>query len=97
MTTIRLKDAIKAIAQGGYIQEPSNYFSKHTTVLDKDFKYVGSVTYNCYFEIKDYLHGLWQHGHQLKGDDCLDKAYRYSTIKGDLKKLNQNLNARTLG
>jgi hypothetical protein len=91
MTTIRLKDAIQAIAQGGYIKEPSNYFSKHTTVLDKDGNYVGSVTYNCYFEVLDYLHGLWQHGCQLKGDDYLDKVYNYATVKGDFKKLNQVL------
>ncbi len=97
MATIKLKDAIKAIAQGGYIQEPSNYFSSHTQVLDKEFKYVGSVTQNCYFEVMDYLYGLWQHGNQLTGDNYLDKAYRYSTIKGDLKKLNQNLKERTLG
>ena len=91
MTTIRLKDAIQAISQGGYIKEPSNYFSKHTTVLDKDGNYVGSVTYNCYFEVLDYLHGLWQHGHQLKGDDYLDRVYHYSTVKGDFKHLDQIL------
>jgi len=94
MATIKLKDAIKAIAQGGYIKEPSNYFSKHTSVLDKDFKYVGSVTYNCYFEVKDYLYGLWQHGSQLIDNEYLDEAYHYSTITGDLKKLNQNLKTR---
>jgi len=91
MTTIRLKDAIQAIAQGGYIKEPSNYFSKHTCVLDKNGNHVGLVTYNCYFEVLDCLHGLWQHGHQLKGDDYLDKVYSYATVKGDFKKLNQIL------
>jgi hypothetical protein len=91
MTTIKLKDAIKIISQGGYIKEPSNYFSSHTIILDKDCNHVGSITYNCYFEIKDCLSGLWKHGHQLNGNDYLDKVYRYSTVKGDFKQLNQKL------
>jgi hypothetical protein len=91
MATIRLKEAIQAIAQGGYIKEPSNHFSRYTTVLDKDGDHVGSVTANCYYEVMDYLSGLWKHGCQLKGDDYLDRVYHNSTVKGDFKHLDQIL------
>jgi hypothetical protein len=94
MKTIRLKEAIKTIALGGYIKEPSNYFSTHTSVLDDEGNCVGMVTYNCYFEVLDHLHGLWKFGHQLKGDDILEKVYGYATVKGDFKKLNGFLNKK---
>jgi len=91
MNTIKLKEAIRVIAQGGFIQSPSNHFSTHTSLCDKDGLQVGRVTQDCYFEVMDCLYGLWKHGCQLKDEDFMEKVYHYSTIKGDFKQLNKVL------
>lgn len=91
MNTIKLKEAIRVISQGGYIQSPSNHFVTHTSILDDKGRPIGRVTQDCYFEVMDCLYGLWKHGCQLKGEDFMEKVYHYSTIKGDFKQLNQSL------
>ena len=91
MNTIKLKEAIRVIAQGGFIQSPSNHFSTHTSLCDKDGLQVGRVTQDCYFEVMDCLHGLWMHGNHIKGDDYMERVHHYSTIKGNFKQLNKVL------
>jgi len=91
MNTIKLKEAIRVIAQGGFIKNPSNHFSTHTSLCDKDGLQVGRVTQDCYFEVMDCLHGLWTHGNHMKGEDYMEKVHHYSTIKGNFKQLNKVL------
>ena len=87
MKTYRLKEAIQILAHGGFIKEPSYYFSKHTPLFDKFGVIVGWVTYDCYFEISDalgYEHngGLLKSGRKFEGFDT-DRATPFSTITGD--------------
>jgi hypothetical protein len=91
MNTIKLKEAIRVIAQGGFIKSPSNHFSTHTSLCNKDGIEVGRVTQDCYFEVMDCLHGLWTHGNHMKGEDYMEKVHHYSTIKGNFKQLNKVL------
>lgn len=65
MKTYRLKEAIQVLAHGGFIKEPSYYFSKHTPLFDKFGAIIGWVTYDCYFEISDAL-GYEHNGGLLK-------------------------------
>lgn len=87
MKTYKLKDAIKVLAHGGFIKEPSYYFSKHTPLFNKFGEIVGCVTYDCYFEICDalgYEHsgGLLKSGRKFQGFNT-DRATPFSTISGD--------------
>jgi hypothetical protein len=87
MKTYRLKEAIQVLAHGGFIKEPSYYFSKHTSLFDKFGDLLGCVTYDCYFEITDALgyehnNGLLKSGRRFVGLDT-DRATPFSTITGD--------------
>jgi hypothetical protein len=87
MKTYKLKDAIKVLAHGGFIKEPSYYFTKHTPLFSKYGAIIGFVTYDCYFEIIDSLGyqnngGLLKSGRKFEGFDT-DRATPFSTISGD--------------
>ena len=87
MKTYRLKEAIQVLAHGGFIKEPSYYFSKHTSLFDKFGDLLGCVTYDCYFEITDALgyehnNGLLKSGRRFVGLNT-DRATPFSTITGD--------------
>ena len=87
MKTYKLKEAIQVLAHGGFIKEPSYYFSKHSPLFDKFGALIGFVTYNCYFEITDalgYQHngGLLNSGRKFEGLDT-DRATPFSTINGN--------------
>ena len=87
MKTYKFKEAIQVLSHGGFIKEPSYYFSKHTPLFNKYGELLGSVTYDCYFEISDalgYEHngGLLKSGKKFNGFDT-DRASPFSTIKGD--------------
>jgi hypothetical protein len=87
MKTYRLKEAIQVLSHGGFIKEPSYYFSKHTSLFDKFGDLLGCVTYDCYFEITDALgyehnNGLLKSGRRFVGLDT-DRATPFSTITGD--------------
>jgi len=87
MKTYKLKEAIQVLAHGGFIKEPSYYFSKHSPLFDKFGALIGWVTYNCFFEITDalgYEHngGLLKSGRKFEGLDT-DRATPFSTISGD--------------
>jgi hypothetical protein len=87
MKTYRLKEAIQVFAHGGFVKEPSYYFSKHSPFFDKFGALIGWVTYNCYFEITDalgYEHngGLLKSGRRFEGLDT-DRATPFCTISGN--------------
>jgi hypothetical protein len=87
MKTYKLKEAIKVLAHGGFIKEPSYYFSKHTPLFDKFGALIGWVTYDCYFEVTEslgYEHndGLLKSGRRFEGLDT-DRATPFSTISGN--------------
>lgn len=87
MKTYRLKEAIQVLAHGGFVKEPSYYFSKHSPLFDKFGALIGWVTYNCYFEITDalgYEHngGLLKSGRRFEGLDT-DRATPFCTISGN--------------
>ena len=87
MKTYRLKEAIQVLAHGGFVKEPSYYFSKHSPLFDKFGALIGWVTYNCYFEITDalgYEHngGLLKSGRRFENLDT-DRATPFCTISGD--------------
>lgn len=87
MKTYKFKDAIKVLAHGGFIKEPSYYFSRHTPLFNKFGLIVGLVTYDCYFEIVDSLgfehnNGLLKSGRKFEGLST-DRAAPFSTINGD--------------
>lgn len=93
MKTYRLKEAIQVLAHGGFIREPSNYFSTHTTLFNRYGALVGYVTYNCYFDICDALGYAHQYGLLKSGKhtkyvpkefDDVNYAWNYKTISGDL-------------
>ena len=87
MKTYKLKDAIQVLAHGGFIKEPSYYFTKHTPLFDKFGAIVGWVTSDCYFEITgalgyEHIGGLLKSGRRFEGYDT-DRATPFSTITGD--------------
>jgi len=87
MKTYKLKEAIQVLAHGGFVKEPTYYFSKHSPLFDKFGKIVGCITYDCYFELTDalgYEHngGLLKSGRKFTGYDT-DRATPFSTITGD--------------
>lgn len=105
MKTYKFKEAVQVLAHGGFIREPSNHFSKHTSLFNKYGALIGYVTYNCYFDICDvlgYAHqdGLLKSGKNTeyipKEFDDVNYAWNYKTISGDLslcKKMeNVNIN-----
>lgn len=89
MKTFKFKEAIYELSHGGFIKEPSNYFSKHTGVYNKYGICICWVTYNCYFEITDAL-GYAHNTGILKSGKYEEYAGNYSvwgfsTINGDFK------------
>ena len=87
MKTYKFKEAIKVLAHGGFIKEPSYYFTKHTPLFSNYGALIGFVTYDCYFEIIDslgYEHngGMLKSGRKFQGFDT-DRATPFSTITGD--------------
>ena len=87
MKTYKFKEAIKVLAHGGFIKEPSYYFTKHIPLFSKYGALIGFVTYDCYFEIIDslgYEHngGMLKSGRKFQGFDT-DRATPFSTINGD--------------
>ena len=73
MKTYKFKEAIQVLAHGGFIKEPSYYFSKHTPLFDKYGDLVGQVTYNCYFDITEAL-GWSHHGGLLKSGKYFENS-----------------------
>jgi hypothetical protein len=95
MKTYKLKEAIQVLAHGGFIKEPSYYFSTHAPLFNKFGELVGQVTYNCYFDVTDAL-GWSHHGGLLKSGKYFentesDYAWHYSTISGDFHLVNKML------
>jgi len=93
MKTYKLKEALQILSHGGFIKEPKYYFSKHTSLFNKDGDMVGYVTYDCYFDICDslgYAHcdGLLKSGKRTeyipKEFDTVNWAWDYKTISGNL-------------
>jgi len=95
MKTYKLKEAIQVLSHGGFIKEPTYYFSKHSPLFDKFGVMIGLVTYDCYFEVTDalgYQHngGLLKSGRKFEGYDT-DRATPFSTITGDFNLVDKML------
>lgn len=90
MKTYKFKEAIKVLSYGGFIKEPSYYFTKHTPLFSKHGALIGFVTYDCYFEICDSLGGVLKLGKNFEELDT-DRATPFRTISGDFNLVDKML------
>ena len=80
--TITFKDAVSALAQGGFTRSPS-VTSRYGEVLNKKGQFIALITEHLHYELVMTLSGCTKHGHNEIDPDVRGAVYHYMTINGD--------------
>jgi hypothetical protein len=80
--TITFKDAVSALAQGGFTRSPS-VTSRYGEVLNKKGQFIALITEHLHYELVMTLSGCTKHGHNEIDPEVRGAVYYYMTINGD--------------
>jgi hypothetical protein len=87
---ITFKDAVSALAQGGFSRAPS-VTSRYGEVLNKNGKFIAVITEHTHYELVMTLSGCTRHGHSEIDTEVRGIVYHFTTINGDFAHLAHRL------